>query len=182
LTFGLTGLEAIDATAQSQQEKEKVSIRTRNEKNAIMEPAVSKMLGVGYDLYMMFNTIEATDDIDIYTSNIDPVEVVFSFNDYIIKSKEDRVREVQSGLESGVYDLKNAIDYVHEDLTDEEKILLRVNSKIENGIGTFTKEEEIIYLKYVQDIVEEEDAEDTTVADTEEVEEKINKEGDVDNE
>ena len=142
LTFGLTGLEAIDATAESQQEKEKVSIRTRNLKNDIQEPAISKMMSVGYDLYQIIKGMRE-DTEGAYVVNIEPAKVIFKFNDYIIKSKEDRVNETLTGLQSGVYDLATAIEYVHEDKTEEEQILIRINSKIEKGIP-LTPEEAII--------------------------------------
>lgn len=133
LTFGLTGLEAIDATAESQQEKEKVSIRTRNTKNDIQEPAISKMMAVGYDLYQIMKGIKK-DEENTYTVTIEPSSVIFKFNDYIIKSKQDRVTEVTAGLGSGVYDLYTAIAYVHEDLTEDEQKEIKINSKIEQGL------------------------------------------------
>jgi hypothetical protein len=77
------------------------------------------------------------------------------FNDYKIKTLADKTNEASVGLASGSWDLKSAIDYVHDELTEEEKVLMRVNIKIEKGIAAFTKEEELIYRKYVQDVVEE---------------------------
>lgn len=141
LTFGLTGLEALDATAQSQQEKEKVSIRTRNVKNKIQEPAISEILSVGYDIYQIFNSLVESDK-GILKTNIKPSEVNFKFNDYIIKSKEDRVRESSLGITSGVYDLATAIEYVHEELSDDERLMIKINSKIEKGISLTPKEAE----------------------------------------
>jgi|LGVE01.1.fsa_nt_gb hypothetical protein len=154
LTFGLTGLEAIDATAESQQEREKVSIRTRNTKNAIQEPAISKMLAVGYDLYQIMQMIQTTNG-DAYTVNIKPSTVIFRFNDYIIKSKRDKTDEATIGVAGKTWDIKKAVDYVHEDMTDDERIEMRINIKIENGINVFTKEEELHYKTMVQEIVEE---------------------------
>jgi len=127
LTFGLTGLEAIDATAESQQEKEKVSIRTRNTKNDIQEPAISKMMAVGYDLYQIMKGIKE-DEEGVYTVNITPSTIIFKFNDYIIKSKQDRVIETTAGLQSGAYDLATAIAYVHEDLTEDEQKAIKINT------------------------------------------------------
>jgi len=143
LTFGLTGLEAIDATAESQQEKEKVSIRTRNLKNDIQEQAVSKMFAVGYDLYQIIKGLNESEN-GVLVSTIKPSTVIFKFNDYIIKSKLDRVNEVESGLVSGVYDLTTAIDYVHENKTDEEKELIKYNTKVEKGIP-LTEVEKVLH-------------------------------------
>ena len=156
LTFGLTGLEALDATAQSQQEKEKVSIRTRNVKNKIQEPAISEMLSVGYDLYQIFKSLVQSKD-GVLSTNIKPSTVTFKFNDYIIKSKEDRVRETSMGLTSGVYDLATAIDYVHEDLSDDEKLTLKINSKIEKGMSLTPKEAE--YFNIVNEVKVDEEIE-----------------------
>jgi len=158
LTFGLTGLEALDATAQSQQEKEKVSIRTRNVKNKIQEPAIAEMLSVGYDIYQIFSSLVKSED-GILSTNIKPSKVTFKFEDYIIKSKEDRVRETSLGLASGVYDLATAIDYVHEDLSDDEKLMVKINSKIEKSIPLTPKEAEyfgVVSSDKIEDEIEEE--------------------------
>ena len=183
LTFGLTGLEAIDATAESQQEKEKVSIRTRNTKNDIQEPAISKMLAVGYDLYQIMQGLEAKETTDgaTYTVNIKPSTVIFKFNDYIIKSRQDRVTETTAGLASGVYDLYTAIDYVHEDKTDDEKREIKINSKIEKGISLTPAEAS--YFGIIEQITKNEDGVTTEenatpppMEDQEEVEEVDKKE------
>ena len=36
----------------------------------------------------------------------------------------------------------------------KERVLMRVNIKIENGIEVFTKEEELIYRKYIMELEE----------------------------
>lgn len=158
LTFGLTGLEALDATAQSQQEKEKVSIRTRNTKLELMEPVVAEMLAVGYDIYQIFTSL-VTSENGVLATTIKPSKITFKFEDYIIKSKADRVTETTAGLTSGVYDLATAIDYVHDDKTDDEKIMIRINSKIEKSIPLTPKEGEYFNLAAEDNLQEDIDEE-----------------------
>jgi hypothetical protein len=175
LTFGLTGLEAIDSSAESQQEREKVSIRTRNTKNDIQEPAISNMMAVGYDLYQIMKGATESDE-GAYTVNIKPSTIIFKFNDYIIKSKQDRVTETTLGLSSGVYDLYTAIAYVHEDLTEDEQKAIKINSKIEKSIP-LTPEEAAFFgvkgetVENEDGVVEEENAIEPQVEDQEEDEE-----------
>jgi len=147
LTIGVTGLEAMNAGEASQSEREKVSIRTRNAKAELWEEAMKELLPSVLVLDDIMNTISTEGNAVTNEYNI-----IFKFNDYILKSRADRVTEVSMGLASGVYDLESAIDYVHTDKTDEQKVLIRVNSKIEKGINIFTKEEELVYTKYINEL------------------------------
>jgi len=154
LTFGITGLEAMNSGEASQHEREKVSIRTRNDKVQSMEYTLNTIMPILFDVDQLEHNLMKEEEGSL-TAVIKPSEVTFTFKDYIVKTMKDRTLEAQIGLESGSWDLKFATSYVHEDMPEDEQVLLRVNSKIEHGIGTFSKEEELIYLKYIQDFMEE---------------------------
>lgn len=143
-TIGLSGLESTAASEESQELREKTSIRTRGRKISLWKPTLNKI----------FELLLKLDDIKNGSTPQDYV-VKTTFEDYKIKTLQDKTNEASVGLASGSWDLKTAIDYVHDELTEEERILMRVNIKIEKGIAAFTKEEELIYRKYVQEVVEE---------------------------
>ena len=158
-TIGLSGLESTAASEESQELREKTSIRTRGRKISLWIPTLNKL----------FEMLLQLDDIKNGRSP-QPYRIRTVFNDYKIKTLADKTNEASVGLASGSWDLKSAIDYVHDELTEEEKVLMRVNIKIEKGIAAFTKEEELIYRKYVQDVVEEQPEPLNEVVEDEEVE------------
>lgn len=153
LTLGITGLESIVASAESQQEREKVTIRTREVKRGILEEALEKV----------FAGLLVADDILNNTTNSTTItknyKVNFRFNDYVIKSKIDKIEEVERGLNAGVYDLKTAIEYIHDDMSEDEQMAILINAKIERGITQFNAEEAAFYIKLFgpqENVVDEE--------------------------
>ena len=145
-TVGLSGIESTAASADSQELREKTTIRTREKKIDIWQPTLEEL----FELLLVMDDIKNGRGYREYH-----IKVIF--NDYKITTIEERTDIAGKGLASGSWDLKTAIDYVHDDLTDEERVLLRVNAKIEKGINVFTKEEELIYRKFVQEVENEVD-------------------------
>lgn len=147
LTLGITGLESIISSAESQQEREKVSIRTREMKTELLESSLEKLLP------LLLNA----DDI-LHGRNISKeYKINFRFHDYVIKSKADKIAEVQMGLQSGVYDLEEAIKYVHDEKSYSDQMKILIMSKIEQGLTNFTAKEAEIYEKLMTgDKIEEE--------------------------
>lgn len=139
-SIGVTGLESVSASEESQELREKTSIRTRERKIDIWTPTLNEV----FILLLMLDDIKNGKKAGEYY-----VDVVF--NDYKIETLKDKTLIAGQGLTSGTWDIKSAVDYVHEEMTDEEKILTRINIKIEKGITAFTKEEEIVYKKYMVD-------------------------------
>jgi len=167
-TVGLTGLESTAASEESQELREKTSIRTREKKIATWTPSLENLFILSLKIDDLKNGKKPNDYV-----------VDVNFNDYKIQTMKDKTEISGLGIASGSWDLKTAIDYVHEDKTDEERILIRVNSKIERGINVFTKEEEIIYKKYVmeveaeQPVVEEAQVEEPEEEVVEDIEEDV---------
>jgi hypothetical protein len=143
-TIGVTGLESTSASEESQELREKTSIRTRERKIKLLTQHLNKLFQLG----LMLDDINNNKQVGEYVIDI-------HFNDYKIQTIEDRTAIASQGLTSKTWDIKTAVDYIHDDLTDEEKTLMVVNIKIENGINVFTKEEELIYKKYVMETIEE---------------------------
>jgi len=162
-TIGVTGLESIAASEESQELREKTSIRTREKKVDLWTKTLEKL----------FELLLKLDDVKNGRMPKDYL-IKVTFNDYKIQTLDDRTTIASKGLMSKTWDIKEAVNYVHNEMTDDERILMRVNIKIENGINIFTKEEEIIYKKYVAEVeqepefneeVVEEDIEDEEVED-----------------
>lgn len=143
-TIGVTGLESTAASEESQQLREKVSIRTREKKVNLWTSAINELI----ELTLMMDDIKNGRSVGKY-------KIVTTFNDYKIKTLKEKTEEASIGLASKSWDIATAVDYVHEELTDDEKILMRVNIKLENGINAFTKEEEAVYKKHVMETVQE---------------------------
>jgi len=143
-TVGVTGLEAVAASEESQELREKTSIRTREKKVDMWEKTLNKL----------FELMLKLDDYRMGKAVID-YTIKTIFNDYKIQTIDDKTRIATAGINGKSWDIKSAVDYIHDDLTEEEKTLMRVNIKIENGINVFTKEEELVYKKFVQETLEE---------------------------
>ena len=156
-SVGVTGLESTSASEESQELREKTSIRTREKKLNLWTKALEKL----------FALVLMLDDIGKGKKPMDYIIKVV-FNDYKIQTTKEKTEIASQGLASGSWDIKSAVEYIHDELTEEEQTLMRVNIKIERGINVFTKDEELVYKKFVQEVQEE--APEVNVQELEEVE------------
>ena len=189
LTVGVTGLESIDSSAESQQEREKVSIRTRNKKAELWAEFLQDYLKTVLEFYLMMKNVKQNDDETYSVNSIPEFDIIVSFNDYIIKSKSDRTIEVQAGIGSS-WDILSGVQYVHTDKTEREQLALSARIKLENGINSISTAEisalqaenldvvealqddgvEIIEQEAVQEDTEEPEAEIEEVVEEEDIE------------
>ena len=143
-SVGLTGLEALAASADSQREREKTTLRTREMKLKLWRQALKEL----------FVKVLQFDDVVNRGTAPGEYEISVSFNDYSIPSFEQRIDTATSALNGGLVDVRHAIDILFlDDLNDEEKDLLVKNIKIENGIPITPDEVEDI-ANVVPDSVE----------------------------
>lgn len=140
-TIGVTGLESTAASEESQQLREKVSIRTREKKVGLWVSALNELM----ELALMLDDIKNGNAVGDYT-------IVTTFNDYKIKSLVEKTNEAVTGVQGKTWDILTAVKHIHESMTEEEQILTAVKIKVENGIFAFTKEEEAVYKKFVNDL------------------------------
>ena len=140
LTVGLTGLESIDASAESQQEREKVSIRTRNKKIVLWTEFLQEYLKTVLEFRLMTENMKPNDDETYSVDKIPEFDVIVNFKDYIIKSKNDRTLEVQQGLGTS-WDIATGVNYVHDDKTKREQMAIAAKIKLENNYGSITQAE-----------------------------------------
>lgn len=143
-SIGVSGLESTAASEESQELREKTSIRTREKKAKSWKQALEKL----------FELLLQMDDY-VHSRTIGKYDIDFMFNDYKIETLADKTDIASKGITSKSWSIKTAVDYVHEEMTDEEKTLEVIRIKVENGINTFTKEEEAVYLKYVNEVQEQ---------------------------
>ena len=140
LTVGVTGLESISASELSQQEREKVSIRTRNEKTELWAEFLEDILHTVLDFYLMTRGMQQNDDNTYSVGNLPEYEIKVNFKDYIIKSQADRTDEVSKGLGTS-WDILTGVKYVHKEKTEREQLAISARVKLEKGINSITQAE-----------------------------------------
>ena len=140
LTVGITGMESIDASAESQQEREKVSIRTRNKKIELWKEFLQDILKTTLEFRLMTKGMLENEDGTYNVGNIPEFEVYVSFNDYILKSKRDRTNEVQEGIGTS-WDILSGVKYVHDEKSTKEQLAISARVKLENGIESISQAE-----------------------------------------
>jgi A118 family predicted phage portal protein len=143
-TIGLTGLDSTAASEESQELREKTSIRTREKKIQLWRMTLNEL----------FEMLLILDDVkNGRTSQDYYVDVLF--NDYKIQTLDDKTKIASAGIVGKTWDIMSAVRYVHDEMPEEEQILTAIKIKIENGVNVFTKEEELIYRKFVSETLEE---------------------------
>jgi len=140
LTVGATGLESIAASEQSQQEREKVSIRTRNKKIEVWVEFLEDILPRVMDFYHMIKGMKEMPDGTFTVGEVPEVDIKVTFNDYIVKSKRDRTEEVQQGLGTS-WSVLTGVKYVHDDMTEREQLAESARIKIENNYNSISQAE-----------------------------------------
>ena len=140
LTVGITGFESIDASAESQQEREKVSIRTSNKKVGMWTEFLQKILTIALELRLMTKNMQENAENVYNIKALPEFELLATFNDYIIKSKSDRTVEVQNGIGSG-WDILTGVKYIHSDKTPREQLAISARVKLEQGLNSISQAE-----------------------------------------
>lgn len=134
-SVGLTGLEAMAASADSQREREKTTLRTREMKLKLWREALNEL----------FVKLLQFDDVVNRGQAAGEYEISISFNDYSIPSIEQRIDTATKALNGGLVDVKHAVDMLFlDDLTEEEKELLVTAIKVENGVPIAPDEVEAV--------------------------------------
>jgi len=133
LTIGVTGLESIIASAESQQEREgKTSLRTRSAKLNDWADFFPRLFNAGMQMHD-------------YMQDKTPGNYEFKakFGEYSVPTTEERVATLTQGITGKLFSVRGAIDEYHGDKkTKEEKDAIYLEIKIENGMP-LTREEYI---------------------------------------
>ena len=150
--IGITGLESVNASAESQQERNKVTLETRKAKIEVWKPFIEEMLIKVLELneWMIRNNLteQPYKDVGIDWNNI---EVQVSFGDYIVETEGSIVSNVAAKMSAGVSSTETALKEIHPDWTDEQ-VLEEVNRiRYEKGMALDTPDS----LPQLTGIVEE---------------------------
>ena len=137
--IGITGLESVNASAESQQERNKVTLETRKAKMEVWKPFIEEMLIKILQLndWMVRNKLVKQEykDNNIAWGDID---IQVSFGDYIVETENSIVSTVANQMAAGVISTETALKEIHPDWTPEQ-ILEEVNRiRYEKGMALDT--------------------------------------------
>ena len=137
--IGITGLESVNASAESQQERNKVTLETRKAKMEVWKPFIEEMLIKILQLndWMVRNKLVEQDYKDNGVA-WDDIDIQVSFGDYIVETEGSVVTTVANKMAAGVTSTEMAVKELHPDWTDVQ-ILEEVNRiRYEKGMSLDT--------------------------------------------
>jgi len=135
--LGITGLESINSSAESQQERNKVTLETRSRKLKLwvpfMEDVFTQMLIMNSWIQKNTSAVqEAFDKIDLNFNNL---KLNIEFNDYVQDSVEKKINTWGSAKGQNVASTYEAVRRIHPEW-DEEQVNDEVNLiRFENGMS-----------------------------------------------
>ena len=123
LTVGLPGFESVQASASSQREREKATLRTRSKKLKIWKETLEELFEkvLKYDDYLN-NKKEGTYTIEV------------SFPQYAMPTIDERIATIGQAVQLNIMSIEKAVEELYQDLTDEERNKLVIDIKLEQGI------------------------------------------------
>lgn len=136
LALGITGLEAVNAGLESQQERNKATLETRAMKietwDHYLENAYIKLLE--FNSWLQKNGAVQPDmnDLDIDYTNCN-VSVVFG--DYIAPKIEERIETWGSAKTQGVASIETVIDKIHPEWSETQRLAEVQRLKFEQNIN-----------------------------------------------
>ena len=123
ITVGITGVESIDASQESQMEREKVSMRTRETKLKSWRQALKKL----------FNLLLQTQDI-MDGKPVQEYDITLNFGNFSNPSQENVINLLSKAVEGSILSTREAQKEYHQnDLTDEEYEINYIRTLIERG-------------------------------------------------
>lgn len=122
LALGITGLESINSSDKSQQERNKVTLETRNKKQRIWKPFIEDVVLKVLELNSwMVSNAQAKQDafakLDLTFANLD---VKAEFGDYIIEQQSEKIMTWSGAKSSGIASTHEAVSQIHPDWEEAE--------------------------------------------------------------
>ena len=134
--FGLSikslgwGFESVQASEDSQQERERATRDTRTNKIGLIEPWMAKVFT---------SLLQMQDIMDKKTPGEYNIKV--SFNNYIEDSMNTKVELASKGIEGQVLTIRGAQDVIHGDsMLENDKDVLAIKIKLENNVPLTNQE------------------------------------------
>jgi len=123
ITVGVTGLESIVASSESQQEREKTSLRTRE----------MKLKSWRKSLVKLFKLLLETQDI-IENKKPQEYNITIDFGEFTNPNPESVINLLGKSIQEGLMSTQQAIKKYHgEDLSDEEILLESIAARLEGN-------------------------------------------------
>lgn len=123
LTVGLPGFESVQASASSQREREKTTIRTRAKKLKLWKQTLRDL----------FEKVLKYDDY-INNRSEGEYEISIDFPQYAVPTLDERIATIGQAVQMNIMSVEKAIDELYPELTDEDKKKIIVDIKLEQGI------------------------------------------------
>lgn len=137
--LGITGLESINASAESQQERNKVTLETRSTKHELWKPFLEELLLAILSLNAWLRKeLKAKQPFEDVLANYNNTDIDIEFNAYTYPKPEELLTTWGLAKQSGVASIKEAIRNIHPDW-DAERIEEEVNLiRYEQGMSLDT--------------------------------------------
>lgn len=139
-SIGITGLESINQSAESQQERNKVTLETRKAKLELWTPYLAKVLSqlLAFNTYLLNRVRVKQDDMPLPDMDITLSTVTIDFGEYLQDTDKDLVDIWGLAKTQGISSTQNAVRELHKTWS-EKQILDEVNVILfENGMATDT--------------------------------------------
>lgn len=139
-SIGITGLESINQSAESQQERNKVTLETRKAKLELWTPYLSKVLSqlLAFNTYLLNTVGVKQDDMPLPDMDITLSTVMIDFGEYLQDTDKDLVDIWGLAKSQGISSTQNAVRELHKSWS-EKQILDETNAILfENGMATDT--------------------------------------------
>ena len=122
LALGITGLESINSSDKSQQERNKVTLETRNKKIRIWKPFIEDVVLKVLELnsWMVKNAQAKQDAFETMDLTFDNLDVKAEFGDYIIEQQSEKITTWSGAKSSGIASTHEAVSQIHPDWEEDE--------------------------------------------------------------
>lgn len=138
LALGITGLEAMNSGENSQRERNKATLETRNKKLQIFGPALEKLLERSLALYAwMQKNVDGVEPHPLMKNvELGKVRVSVHFPDYIIASDSENIDTWGRGVSLKVVDTQTAVEQIFADRTKEQQLEIATRIRFEQGVSS----------------------------------------------
>lgn len=123
---GLPGFESIQASDKSQREREKASLRTRQEALNRLRPRQASLFA---------KLLKYADWLN--NAKIGEYDPAITYSEWSVPTLDDKVDTITKAVMGGVMDVATAVDELYPDKTDEERARIVLNVKMEKGVALF---------------------------------------------
>ena len=138
LAIGTTGLEAINASDNSQKERNRVTIETRKTKlTNYWTPYLKNMITqlVSFNNWLLKTAGAKQDAVTPVDVDFDNLDITFDFGEYVVENPDSVYTRVASAKQSGIMSIEQAVKEIHPEWTDDQIMEEVTKIKFENNIG-----------------------------------------------